>query len=97
MPSSFSCHGTIAVEPLGESQDSLWNLPMDDSSLESLLSSLARKPALCDEPEALLFASARWTRPALEPEVVESIRVDLSRLLADLQAEYDHLAGQLRL
>ena len=80
--------GAIALEPVSGSR---WLPATDDSSLESLLVSLAHRPALDD---SVLVARTRWTCPGSEP-AVESIRVDLAQLLVDLQADYDAVAHRL--
>ncbi|MCI0361185.1 MAG: hypothetical protein L0211_22115 [Planctomycetaceae bacterium] len=83
--------GTIAIEPRRTA-----GLPLDadDSSLEALFASLVCGPLHARQHERPRFmAGGRLSRFGLfEPSDRDAVRADFTRLLADLEAEYDRLA-----
>jgi hypothetical protein len=87
--------GTIALQPKHSSDRQFLCRAADDSSLDSLLESLALLPSLaCDEPAPVrLVASARLSRFAMDDLAGVTIRADLARLVDDLEVEYDRLAA----
>jgi hypothetical protein len=87
--------GLIAVDPTSGPGAARWLPATDDSSVETLLASLAQLPALGDTDEVLV-ASTRWTCSRVSDEQADAaIRVDLAQLLADLEAEYAAVAHRL--
>jgi hypothetical protein len=87
--------GSIVLTPTSGA-DCRWRPETDDSTLQLLLNSFAHLPELHETVDApRLVASTRWTCTLDESAADDTIRADLARLLADLQAEYDQLAGQL--
>jgi len=89
--------GTIAMLPSLSIDHGRLHHAADDSSLDSVLASLAHLPSLADEDEPAavrLVASARLSRfSGIDDFAGATIRADLARLVEDLEAEYDRLTA----
>ena len=88
--------GTIVVEPAALGLSRRWPRLADDSSLASLLASLAHCPTLASEGKPTrLVASARFGRYAPEDETAyEAIEADVARLADELDREYELVSSR---
>jgi hypothetical protein len=87
--------GTIRIEAPGA--DSRSPSHCDDSTLELLLGAFAGSDSLGDMPlgdevPLRLIACTRLSRSSFHDHRATAVKANLSRLLVDLQAEYDRLA-----
>jgi hypothetical protein len=87
--------GTIAFEPYGGACPTLLAHGSDDSSLEALLTSLVRgplAPGYCGGEPARFVASGRLSRFGFgSDEGGDIVRADVSRLVDELEDEYQRL------
>lgn len=94
--STSSIVGTIAMlsAPRHEASRTRGSIAADDSSLDSLLASLAHCSSLVAAQEGgpLVVVSTRLSRLAGGETAGDILRADLARLLDDLEEEYALLA-----